>query len=162
MATLGDYSSVFEIGITLNLASSYINLFINPAMTKAEKELSNFRWWHENPQQLEAIRGKKVDPGQIEESYAEWFEKFGVLQKKVEKLSKQISILTVFSAVVLYLMLFFPELPATLLVVLLAVVFSIGPLICGACYLWIRSRTERVAERRTASNAKEIFSKVGP
>lgn len=157
MPTLSDYSSILEIGFGLNLAVSYINMFVSPALKRAENEIARFSWWVENPERLQAIGGKKLAPAEFEDALSNWLYDAGRMRRAIERHQRFPTYSAFFASVALFVGLLFPDLEVGKIELSVVVALSIGPVVLGSLYLWYRTKKERRAERKACDVANKLF-----
>jgi hypothetical protein len=157
MLTLGDYSSLLEIGFGLNLAVSYVNLFVNPSVLRAERGLAGFRWWVDAPERLHEVEGKRLDAEEFEEALANWTDAIDRMTRAIDKHRKWPTGLALVAACLLYTAMYFPSAPAQTRELIAIAVLSILPVVGGSIYLWFRTKSERVAERQACKSANSLF-----
>lgn len=159
MSTLANYSSILEIGFGLNLAISYISVFINPAVSRSEAEIARFQWWVENPERLESIGSKKLTPADFEDALSAWLYEAGRMRRAIERHRRIPTALAIIAAALLYVALWFPTVEVGNWGPLFLLLLSFGPIMGGSTYLWARTRRERDKERAACDAANKLFIK---
>lgn len=158
MPTIGDYSSVSEVGIAVNLAVTYINTFVEPSISTAERQISRFRWWVDDPKRLQKIRGKHLDVEDFEEALSEWSHEFDLMEASIKRHRKIPTRISLLSALVLCVTLFFHDLEICELGIALLGILAFVPVLGGAAYVWGRTRDVRRSERSAAFKANRLIT----
>ena len=158
MPTLGDYSSILEIGIGLNLAVSYVGTFVEPSIQRAASEITRFRWWTDAPERLTQIAGRQYDPADFEEALSEWVADADSMKRSIERHRKLPTILSLAAAFILFFGLCFPGFSIPSWTWAPLAVLALLP-IGGAAYVWCRTRNERRAQRSRAKAATGLLMK---
>lgn len=157
MPNIGEYSSVIQIGFGLNLAVSYVNLFVNPAQSRAERDVARFSWWIERPQRLEEVVGRKLDLAEFEEALSHWLQKTDRMTRSIETHRRGPICFALLAALVLYFSMLFPSVQLAIWSIAAIVFLSVGPVVLGSGYLWYRTRDDRAAERQACNKANKLF-----
>jgi hypothetical protein len=157
MPNIGEYSSVIQIGFGLNLAVSYVNLFVNPALSRAERDVARFSWWIETPERLKEVAGKKLDLAEFEEALSHWLQKIDRMTHAIETHRRGPICCALLAALALYVSMLFTSVQLGTLSIAAIVFLSIAPVILGSGYLWFRTREERAAEREACRRANNLF-----
>lgn len=157
MPTLGDYSSILEIGIGLNLAVSYIGTFVEPSIRRAENEMGQFRWWIDAPGRLGQVSGRSLDPADFEESLSEWITEADSMKRSIKKHRTLPTTISLAAAALLFSGLFFPFVPVSTWGLIGLAFLALVPVFGGAMYVWCRTRGERRSEREKARAANGVL-----
>jgi hypothetical protein len=158
MLTMGDYSSVSEIGIGVNLAVAYISIFVEPSINRAQKQIDQFRWWTEEPERIELVRRRTLSAEDLEDALTEWCQEFELMTDAIRRHSKFPICVSSVSALCLCATLFAPSLPVNALAVFALGGLAFAPVLLGAGYVWWRTSSERESERKMAKRANGLLS----
>lgn len=161
MPTVAEYSSVIQVGFGLNLAVSYVNLFVNPALSRSQRDVERFSWWIESPERLAEIAGKHLDPAEFEEALSHWLQKADRMKLAIEKHQRGPVFFALIAALALYVLMLFPAIELSIWDIAAMVFTSVAPVILGSAYLWLRTSEERVAERDACNKANRLFMAHG-
>ncbi|RTL94646.1 MAG: hypothetical protein EKK31_30415 [Hyphomicrobiales bacterium] len=157
MPNIGEYSSVIQIGFGLNLAVSYVNLFVNPALSRAERDVARFSWWIETPERLKEVVGKKLALAEFEEALSHWLQKTDRMTHAIEMHRRGPIFCALSAALALYVSMLFPSVQLNIWSIGAIVFLSFAPVVLGSGYLWFRTREERAAEREACRKANKLF-----
>lgn len=161
MPTIAEYSSVIQIGFGLNLAVSYVNLFVNPALSRAERDVARFSWWIETPERLKEVAGKNLYLAEFEEALSHWLQKTDRMTQAIERYRRGPVCFSLLAASALYISMLFPSVQLNIWTIAAIVFVSIAPVVLGSGYLWLRTRDDRAAERQACRKANKLFMANG-
>jgi hypothetical protein len=157
LLTISDFTSLLEIGFGVNVAASYLSVFVSPLLDRASREIDKFRWLLDNPEKAAKALLNGTTVADLEDRFVEWERLLNKLERTTERVRQKPTGFCIAAALSCFVLLFFPSLHVDILGAVGIGFLAIGPSLLGALFVWRVTDKDRVGERKAADRTKSLI-----